>query len=69
MEIDYNAIKSKVERERCIEHNQNAKFIKTRDGYSIITCCEKFEKKIAKKAETFLEKEIENLLNKNKKQF
>ncbi|HRE78149.1 MAG TPA: hypothetical protein PLL09_10035 [Flavobacterium sp.] len=64
MEIDYNAIKSKVERERCTEHNQNAKFTKTRDGYCIKTCCEKFEKKIAKKAETFLEKEIENLLNK-----
>lgn len=65
MELDYTAIKRKVERERCIEHNQNAEFTKTKDGFSIkACCCESFEKKMAKKAETFVAEEAENVINK-----
>ena len=64
MDLDYNEIKRKIERERCAEHNESAKFVKTSNGFSITACCDNFEKKMSEKAEKIVGEETENAVNK-----
>lgn len=52
--IDYNSVKRKIERERCIEHNQHSKFEKTFKGFNISACCEEFHSKMIKKTEKII---------------
>ena len=62
--LDYSAIKRKIERECCSEHGENAKFIKTNDGFKMQTCCDNFGNTMSKKAEKIVGEETQNAINK-----
>lgn len=47
--LDYTAIKRKIERELCTEHNAHPELKKTAKGFQIDSCCEEFNEKLTKK--------------------
>jgi len=57
MQLDYNVIKRKIEKESCKIHHEKAVFKKSIKGFTIQTCCQEFEKIIGLKSEKIIAEE------------
>lgn len=62
--IDFNSAKTKIERERCNEHNEHPKFNKTVKGFTISACCEDFRTEMIKKAKQVIAEKTKTALTK-----
>ena len=63
-DLDYSSIKRKIENQKCQEHYENPKFIKTSKGFEIKACCEKFRTEIIKKSEKIIAEETKKAIEK-----
>lgn len=62
--IDYNSVKRKIEKERCLLHNEHPKFEKTHNGFNITACCEEFRSKMIQRSESIMADETKLAIDK-----
>ena len=62
--LDYTSVKRKIEREKCLKHNEHPKFERTGNGFNILACCEEFRTKMLQKTENIMADETKSAIEK-----